>query len=48
MRLDQFTVKAQDAITSAQTRAEKGDHPEVTPEHLLAAILAQEARPSAA
>src|SRR5262245_35154311 len=42
MRLDQFTVKAQDAITSAQTRAEKNDHPEVTPEHLLAAMLAQE------
>jgi ATP-dependent Clp protease ATP-binding subunit ClpB len=42
MRLDQFTVKAQDAITSAQSRAEKSDHPEVTPEHLLAALLAQE------
>jgi ATP-dependent Clp protease ATP-binding subunit ClpB len=41
MRLDQFTVKAQDAITSAQTRAEKSDHPEVTPEHLLAALVAQ-------
>ena len=32
MRLDQFTVKAQEAITSAQTTAEKADHPEVTPE----------------
>src|SRR6187397_418526 len=42
MRLDQFTVKAQESITSAQTRAEKSDHPEVTPEHLLAAMLAQE------
>src|SRR5436309_516881 len=42
MRLDQFTVKAQDAITSAQTEAEKRDHPEGTAEHLLKTMLAQE------
>jgi len=42
MRLDQFTLKAQEAIGSAQTTAEKNDHPEVTPEHLLQALLAQE------
>ena len=42
MRLDQFTVKAQDAITSAQTEAEKRDHPEVTPEHLVQTLLTQE------
>jgi ATP-dependent Clp protease ATP-binding subunit ClpB len=42
MRLDQFTVKAQEALTSAQTDAEKTDHPEVTPEHLLRALLVQE------
>jgi ATP-dependent Clp protease ATP-binding subunit ClpB len=42
MRLDQFTIKAQEAITAAQTRAEKSDHPEVTPEHLLHALLTQE------
>ena len=42
MRLDQFTVKAQDAITSAQTEAEKRDHPEVTPEHLLQTLVTQE------
>ena len=42
MRLDQFTVKAQEALTSAQTGAEKADHPEVTPEHLLKALLEQE------
>ncbi|PYQ12226.1 MAG: ATP-dependent chaperone ClpB [Acidobacteria bacterium] len=42
MRMDQFTVKAQDAITSAQTQAEKRDHPEVTPEHLLQSLLTQE------
>jgi len=42
MRLDQFTVKAQEAITGAQTNAEKSDHPEFTPEHLLHALLTQE------
>ena len=42
MRFDQFTVKAQEALATAQTEAEKNDHPEVTPEHLLAALLAQE------
>jgi len=42
MRLDQFTVKAQEALTSAQTGAEKADHPEVTTEHLLKALLEQE------
>ena len=42
MRLDQFTVKAQEALTSGQTDAEKNDHPEVTPEHLLKALLVQE------
>ncbi|HXY41424.1 MAG TPA: ATP-dependent chaperone ClpB [Vicinamibacteria bacterium] len=42
MRLDQFTVKAQEAIVAAQTDAEKADRPEVTPEHLLKALLGQE------
>jgi ATP-dependent Clp protease ATP-binding subunit ClpB len=42
MRLDQFTVKAQEALTAAQTLAEKSDHPEVTTEHLLKALLEQE------
>ena len=42
MRLDQFTVKAQEALAAAQTSAEKADHPEVTPEHLLSALLSQE------
>ncbi len=42
MRLDQFTVKAQEALTSAQTLAEKSDHPEVTTEHLLKTLLEQE------
>ncbi len=42
MRLDQFTVKAQEALGSAQTLAEKNDSPEVMPEHLLRALLDQE------
>ena len=42
MRLDQFTVKAQEALGSAQTEAAKSDHPEVTAEHLLRTLLAQE------
>jgi ATP-dependent Clp protease ATP-binding subunit ClpB len=42
MRLDQFTLKAQEALTAGQTHAEKRDHPEVSPEHLLLALLVQE------
>ncbi len=42
MRMDQFTIKAQEAIAAAQTQAEKSDHPEVTPEHLLRALVDQE------
>jgi ATP-dependent Clp protease ATP-binding subunit ClpB len=42
MRMDQFTVKAQEAIAAAQTAAERADHPEVTPEHLLHALVSQE------
>src|SRR4029450_5782955 len=42
MRLDRFTVKAQEALASAQTEAERHEHPEVTPEHLFKALLGQE------
>jgi ATP-dependent Clp protease ATP-binding subunit ClpB len=42
MRLDQFTVKAQEALAQAQTAAEMADHPEVTTEHLLLALMQQE------
>ena len=34
MRLDQFTVKAQEALAAAQTEAEKRDHAEFTPQRL--------------
>ncbi len=42
MRMDQFTVKAQEALAAAQTAAEKADHPEVSTEHLLQVLLRQE------
>jgi ATP-dependent Clp protease ATP-binding subunit ClpB len=42
MRMDQFTVKAQEALAEAQTQGEKNDSPEVTPEHLLKSLLDQE------
>src|SRR5512136_957562 len=42
MRLDQFTVKAQEALAAAQALGEKSDHPEVTTEHLLKTLLEQE------
>src|SRR5262249_41512718 len=42
MRMEQFTVKAQEALSTAQTTAEKSDHPEVTPEHVLSALVDQE------
>jgi ATP-dependent Clp protease ATP-binding subunit ClpB len=42
MRMDQFTVKAQEALQAAQTDAERQDHPEVTTEHLLKALIEQE------
>ncbi|NOZ02007.1 MAG: ATP-dependent chaperone ClpB [Deltaproteobacteria bacterium] len=39
MRLDQFTTKAREAIEAAATFARESGNPEVTPEHLLKAIL---------
>jgi ATP-dependent Clp protease ATP-binding subunit ClpB len=41
MRLDKFTVKAQEAIQAAQRVAEQHDHQAIEPEHVLAALLAQ-------
>lgn len=41
MRFDQFTIKAQEAIQAAATLAVDGQHPEITLEHLSAALLAQ-------
>jgi ATP-dependent Clp protease ATP-binding subunit ClpB len=42
MRLDRFTIKAQEGISSAQRIATEGNNQEIAPEHLLAALLAQE------
>ena len=42
MRLDRLTVKAQEAIAEAQSMASQAGHANVTPLHLLDALLAQE------
>ncbi|MEI6667865.1 MAG: ATP-dependent chaperone ClpB [Acidobacteriota bacterium] len=41
MMLNRFTEKAQEAIVAAQQTAEQANHPEVEPEHLLAALVEQ-------
>ena len=41
MRLDRFTLKAQEAVQAAQNLAMDRNHQEVTTEHLLAALLEQ-------
>jgi ATP-dependent Clp protease ATP-binding subunit ClpB len=42
MKLDKLTVKAQEAIAAARDAAVSRNHAEVTPEHLLVALLEQE------
>jgi len=42
MRLEKFTIKAQEAFQAAQRRAESVDSAQMEPEHLLDALLAQE------
>jgi ATP-dependent Clp protease ATP-binding subunit ClpB len=41
MRLDKFTLKAQEAIESAVASAEKQNHQQVEPEHILTAMIEQ-------
>mgnify|MGYP001606015247 FL=1 len=41
MRLDKFTVKAQEALQAAQSLADQQRHQVIEPEHLLAALLEQ-------
>src|SRR2546426_12149772 len=41
MRLDRYTVKAQEALQQAQTLAASSAHPEIRDVHLLLALLAQ-------
>jgi ATP-dependent Clp protease ATP-binding subunit ClpB len=42
MRIDKLTTKAQEALQQAQALAERRGHQELTPEHLLSALLTQE------
>ncbi|HYR19401.1 MAG TPA: ATP-dependent chaperone ClpB [Myxococcales bacterium] len=42
MKLDKFTVKAQEALQEAQSIARRRDHQEILPEHVLAALVAQQ------
>jgi ATP-dependent Clp protease ATP-binding subunit ClpB len=41
MNLNRYTEKAQGAVLGAQQLAERAGHPEVAPEHLLLALVAQ-------
>ncbi|MBU0985164.1 MAG: type VI secretion system ATPase TssH, partial [candidate division Zixibacteria bacterium] len=42
MNLNKFTQRSIDAITYAQQMAQAEQHPQVTPEHLMVALLKQE------
>ncbi len=42
MRLDKFTIKAQEAVQTAHGLAERLEHAQIEPEHLMDALLAQE------
>ncbi|GAC1606891.1 MAG: hypothetical protein NVS4B10_21600 [Myxococcales bacterium] len=42
MKLDKFTVKAQEALQEAQSIARRRDHQEILPEHILVALLGQQ------
>src|SRR3989441_629298 len=42
MRLDKFTIKAQEALQTAQGMADQLGHQEVLPEHVLATLIDQE------
>ncbi|HTA21013.1 MAG TPA: Clp protease N-terminal domain-containing protein, partial [Polyangia bacterium] len=42
MRIDKLTTKAQEALQQAQALAERRGHQELTPEHLLSALLTQD------
>ena len=42
MRLDKFTIKAQDAVQAAYDAADRSGHQEISTEHLLSALLSQE------
>ena len=39
MRFDKYTIKAQEAVVRAQEMAQRMDHAEIQPLHLLASLL---------
>jgi ATP-dependent Clp protease ATP-binding subunit ClpB len=41
MQFDKFTIKAQEAVQSAQNLAQNGNHPEMRVEHLASALMMQ-------
>jgi ATP-dependent Clp protease ATP-binding subunit ClpB len=41
MNINRYTEKAQEALAAAQGAAEQANHPQIDPEHLLAALVAQ-------
>ena len=41
MNLNKYTEKAQEAVVSAQSLADREGHPEITPEHLLLTLIEQ-------
>ena len=43
MQIDRFTIKSQEALQAAQQLAEGRRNPQLTPEHLLAVLLEQDA-----
>ena len=42
MNMNRFTQRSIDAVSYAQQMAQSQNHPQITPEHLLAALLQQE------
>ena len=42
MRIEQFTIKAQEALQAGQALARRMDSPDFEPEHLAKALLTQE------
>ena len=42
MRFEKFTIKSREALADAQEKAEESSHPEVTPIHVLDALLRQD------
>ena len=42
MRLDKYTLKAQEAIQEGQSLARRAGHPQYEPEHLALAMLTQQ------